>query len=73
MSGENEQGCNGVCVFHDKYESQLTEVFDWHQGAKVEMINLLDAMQSLKRWVMGLVGTVVGSFILQLFINWPKK
>ena len=65
--------CEGTCVFHEKYENQLTEVYNWHQGAKVEMINLVDMMKSIRKWIMGLAGTVVVASILQIIIFWPKK
>lgn len=69
----SEDQCDGVCVFHDKYEDQLTEVYNWHNGAKVEIINLVEMMRSVKRWIMGLAGTVVVASIVQLIIFWPKK
>jgi len=70
MAGDH---CEGTCVFHEKYEEQLTEVHGWHLGAKVELVTMNEKMDGLKtdlkgvsNWLRVVAGTLGIAVIVQI-------
>ena len=65
--------CDGVCVFHEQYEKQVTEVHSWHLGAKVEISGMNDKMDGIKEdlrsvsnWLRVVAGTLAVAVIVQI-------
>lgn len=64
MSGK----CEGTCVFHETHEQRLTDVYEWHLGAKEREKTVIKSVKDMTTWFKRFIFTVVLSVGVQVAV-----
>jgi len=63
-----DKDCDGVCVFHENYETKVNTVYDWHLGEIERQKTMSKKIDNMTAWFRRLALTISAGLALQILI-----